>query len=63
MGFRISQDLAVVRTAWLLAFNPALLLDGDAHPVGLSKDVFATLVRGARLLLLGRKHERAGAQG
>ncbi|RST52632.1 hypothetical protein [Variovorax sp. MHTC-1] len=63
MGFRISQDLAVVRTAWLLAFNPALLLDGDAHPVGTSKDAFATLVRGARLLLLCRKHERAGAQG
>jgi len=58
LGFRIAQDPAVIRTAWLIAFDPALLLEGSLHPSGPSAQAFEVLVRGARLLLTSRKHGR-----
>lgn len=58
IGFRVAQNPAVIRTAWLIAFDPALLLESGSHPSGPSAQAFEVLVRGARLLLTSRKYGR-----
>lgn len=58
IDYRVTNDIALIQTAWAIAFDPSQLPSGWLKPNGETSKSLIALTRGARLMKLGQRRPK-----